>query len=181
MERSICGSARILILNTNIPGKPGQTKMKKLHSGILLGVLSATAVSLAVAFHWPSWVIFLAWISYYVFGKSVKTALQTLLQMLLGITMGIFIELATKGLSVFLGGFSLPITVFLLVGSLAFLTSIKPLNNVFGWNLGLILYFGVHPKVEIIPMLSLLAPVLTGFTFAWINDSMRQILAIDKK
>ena len=45
-----------------------------------MGALGALAVFISFSFHWPTWTLFIAWLSYYIFGKSLKSAFYTLIQ-----------------------------------------------------------------------------------------------------
>ncbi len=43
--------------------------MKTFLIGIILGLFGAFAVALAFGLQWPAWVMFIAWVSYYIFVK----------------------------------------------------------------------------------------------------------------
>lgn len=145
--------------------------MKTLSTGILFGLFGAVAVSVAVAAQWPTWVMFIAWVSYYIFGKSIQSSSVAFLQILLGIIMGILIQTIGIFLTEFLGGIGFPITVFFFIGSLAFISKIKALANIPAWFLGLIVFFGVHPEIAPVPLLSIAMPLVAGLLFAWANDT----------
>lgn len=149
--------------------------MKTLINAVILGLFGAVAVTLSFALQWPTWVMFLAWVSYYLFGKSIKTSVSIILQIILGIIMGILIQLTAKYLESFIGGSGFQVAVFLFIGSLAYLSKIKGLNSIPAWFIGLIILFGVHPKIEFISIIGLLIPIIAGFIFAWLNDSALNI------
>lgn len=145
--------------------------MKTFSTGILFGLFGAVAVSVSFAAQWPTWVMFVAWVSYYIFGKSIKTSLYAFLQIALGITMGIGMQLTGMFLGKYIGAFGLPIAVFFFIGSLAYITKIKALSTIPAWFLGLIIFFGAHPDIAPVPLLKLFVPILAGFIFAWANDN----------
>lgn len=145
--------------------------MKTLKNSIVLGLFGAIAVTVSMAFNWSTWVMFLAWVSYYIFGKSVKTSIPIFCQIILGILMGVAIQLITQLLSTFIGSIAFQVAVFLSIGSLAYLSKIKFLSTIPAWFIGLIILFGVHPKLEFISIISLLIPIIAGFVFAWLNDN----------
>ena len=151
--------------------------MKTLKTAIVLGLFGAVAVSVSMALNWPTWVMFLAWVSYYLFGKSFKTSIPIFYQIILGIVMGVAIQLSTQLLSTFIGAIGFQIAVFLFIGSLAYLSKIKSLSNIPAWFIGLIILFGVHPKLEFIPISSLLLPIIAGFVFAWLNDTTLNLIS----
>jgi len=144
--------------------------MKTFSTGILLGLFGAVAVSVSFAAQWPTWVMFVAWVSFYIFGKTIITSLKAFLQIALGIIMGLSIQLTGMFLSNYFGGLGLPVAVFLFIGSLAYISKIKLLSNIPAWFLGLIIFFGVHPEPEIITLVSLFIPIAAGFVFAFLND-----------
>jgi hypothetical protein len=150
--------------------------MKTFSMALVLGIFGAAAVALSFTLQWPTWVMFVAWVSYYLFGKSLRTSLLPFVQIVLGMLMGLFIQLSGKGLSSFAGAWGLPVAVFFFIGSLAYISRLTKLNNIPAWFLGLIIFFGVHPPVAFIPMASLLIPITAGFLFAWLNDTAVQKL-----
>lgn len=142
---------------------------------LIMGLFGAIAVTTSSHFSWPTWVMFIAWVSYYLFGKSLKTAKMSFIQILCGILMGIAMQTTAGFLAGTLGSLSFPVTVFFFIGALAYITKIKNLNNIPAWFIGLIVFFGVHPQIDLLPILSLLPPIVAGFTFAHLNS-----LAINK-
>lgn len=141
-----------------------------------MGFFGALASLISFSFHLPSWVLFLAWVSYYLFGKSIKSALQTLPPLTFGILMGITIKLFGGSLGDYLGSFGFPIAVFILITSLSYLSKIKRLENIPAWFIGLIIFFGVHPKIELKPMIIIFITIILGFVFAYLNDTMTRLI-----
>ncbi|NRR93359.1 DUF1097 domain-containing protein [Winogradskyella undariae] len=144
--------------------------MKQFLTAITMGALGALAVFISFSFHWPTWILFIAWLSYYIFGKSLKSALYTLTPITSGIFMGISIQILGGFLSKYLGAIGFPIAVFIFITSLTYLAKIKLLNNIPAWFIGLIIFFGIHPAIEFKPILSLFIPIIVGFLFAFLND-----------
>jgi hypothetical protein len=145
--------------------------MKTFLIAVLLGIFGAVAVSVSFAMHWPTWVMFIAWVSYYIFGKTWQSSLKAFIQIEFGIVMGLFIQIIGAFLSTIIGGLGLPIAVFFFIGSLAYTTRINVLNSIPAWFLGLIIFFGSHTGTTLMPLVQLIIPVISGFVFAWLNDS----------
>ncbi len=145
--------------------------MKTFLTALIMGLCGALAVSISFSMGWATWVMFLAWVSYYLFGKSIKVYSPSFLQIILGVVMGVLIQSLASLLVSAMGALGFPLTVFVLIGSLAYLAKIKGLNNIPAWFLGLIIFFGVHPELQIIPVLGLLVPMIAGVVFALINDT----------
>lgn len=150
--------------------------MKTFSIGLILGLFGAIAVAISFALQWPTWVMFVAWVNYYLFGKTLKTSLPVLIQIALGIAMGILIQTTGKWLSQYIGALGLPAAVFVFIGSLAYISQLKKLNSIPAWFLGLIIFFGVHPPVAPLPIMELFVPIIAGFLFAWLNDSAVQMV-----
>ncbi len=91
--------------------------------------------------------------------------------------MGILIQLLGKTLGSHLGSVGFPLSVFLFIGALSYLSKSKFLNNIPAWFIGLIIFFGVHPSIEFKPILSLFVPIIAGLGFAYINDSTLNLLS----
>jgi hypothetical protein len=154
--------------------------MKTLLIAITFGLFGAIAVSVSFAMGWPTWVMFIAWVSYYIFGKTWQSSLRAFLQIELGTLMGVLIQLSGAFLGSFVGPLALPAAVFVFIGSLAYIARIKTLDNIPAWFLGLIILFGMHPPLTPLPILQLIIPLVAGFLFAWGNDSaVERILHMD--
>lgn len=145
--------------------------MKTLSSALIMGILGAVAVFVSFSLQLPTWILFIAWVSYYLFGKSLRTAVVSLIPIVFGMLMGVAIQLTAEGLSGTVGQLGLPLAVFVFIGSLAYLSKIEILSNIPAWFIGLIIFFGAHPPMESIPILRLFIPVIAGFLFAFLNDS----------
>lgn len=145
--------------------------MKTLTVAVIFGLFGAIAVSFSFAMQWPTWVMFIAWVSFYLFGKTVVSSLKAFLQIELGCLMGIAIQFTGMLLGKTIGEFSLPIAVFIFIGSLAYISKVKALSNIPAWFLGLIILFGVHPEMTLSSLQQLVIPVIAGFVFAGLNDA----------
>tara|TARA_R110002049_G_scaffold181457_3_gene348897 strand:- start:3207 stop:3677 length:471 start_codon:yes stop_codon:yes gene_type:complete len=151
--------------------------MKEFIKAITMGACGGLAVFTSFSLHWPTWVLFIAWVSYYLFGKSLKSALYALIPMTTGVIMGIIIQTLGEILSIYLGAIGFPLAVFFLITSLTYLSKIKWLGNIPAWFIGLIIFFGIHPKLEAEPILSLFIPIVAGICFAFINDTTTSIIS----
>ncbi len=145
--------------------------MKTLLIAAIFGIFGAVAVSVSFAAHWPTWVMFIAWVSYYIFGKTWKSSAISFIQILLGICMGLLIQLTAAFLRNLIGSLSLPVSVFFFIGSMPYIMKLKTFNSIPAWFLGLIVFFGIHPSIAPVALMELLAPIAGGFIFAGLNDA----------
>ncbi|HAS41097.1 MAG TPA: DUF1097 domain-containing protein [Microscillaceae bacterium] len=145
--------------------------MKTFLTSLVMGFWGALAVFVSTALGWHTWVLFIAWVSYYLFGKNLKSSANSFLVILLGILMGVVIRLGAGWLVPIIGKVGFPLTVFVCIAVLNYIAQIKLLGNLPGWFLGLIIFFGAHPTMKPLPILELLIPVIAGFAFAILNDT----------
>jgi hypothetical protein len=147
--------------------------MKTLIFGASMGSFGALAVFLSFTFGWPGWVLFMAWVCFYLFGKSLKKSLNIYLQIVLGIVLGILIETLGQFLSAVIGNmFGFYLAILLLIGSLAFSTKIKGLGDIAAWFIGLIVFFGAEPPLALVSVArTLLLPLAAGFLFGYGLDT----------
>lgn len=141
-----------------------------------MGILAALAMFISFLLQWPAWVLFIAWLSYYIFGKSLKSALYAFFPITAGIALGITIQVSGAALSKHLGALNFPIVVFMCITLLAYISKFKLLSNIPAWFMGLIIFFSVHPPIELKPVLLLFIPIITGFIFAYLNDTIAGII-----
>lgn len=146
--------------------------MKTLPVAIAFGLFGAIAVTVSFAFQWPTWVMFVAWVSFYIFGKTVQSSLGAFIQIALGMFLAVLIRLSAGVFSGLIGPPGFPLAVFICIGSLAYFARIKSLNNIPAWFLGLIILFGVHPEPGPVKIFQLFIPIVAGFVFAWLNHAV---------
>ncbi|MCE7054258.1 DUF1097 domain-containing protein [Algoriphagus sp. AGSA1] len=151
--------------------------MKTLSTSLSMGALGALAVFISFSLQWITWVLFIAWVSYYIFGMSIKTSAKALLNISAGFIMGIIISTVANGLPEQLGRFTLPIAVFICISFLPYLSKNKVLNNIPAWFLGLIVFFGVHPPLAIQPILTIFSSLIAGFVFALLNHTTTNLIS----
>src|ERR1700722_17474917 len=99
--------------------------MKTLLIAAIFGIFGAVAVSVSFAAHWPTWVMFIAWVSYYIFGKTWRSSVIFFVQILLGVSMGLLIQLTAAFLRNLTGSFSLPVAVFFFIGAMPYIMKVK--------------------------------------------------------
>ncbi|WP_034044920.1 DUF1097 domain-containing protein [Wocania ichthyoenteri] len=148
--------------------------MKSLKQAFTMGLTGAIAVFIASYFGLPTWVLFMAWVSYYLFGTKTKTAFIILIQQIFGILIAMVIQYLGTYLSEISASFGFPIIVFLVMIGVFYISKLKYLNNIPAYFLGMIIWFGSNSKIDI-NILSLLGITLfTGYTFAWINVTINE-------
>ena len=149
--------------------------MKTTIFGALMGLFGGLAVFLSISLNWQGWVLFLAWVCFYLYGKSNKKSMNVYLQILLGIVLSILIEFVGGFLTGIIGEMGLYLSIFFFIGSLAFLIKIKGLQDLTAWFIGLVVFFGVEPELTLLDIAhQLLVPLATGFAFGIVVDLIVQ-------
>ena len=147
--------------------------MKTTLFGALMGLFGGLAVYLSLSAGWPGWILFLAWVCFYLYGKSVTRSLSIYLQIVLGIGLGILIEVSGHFFTEMIGGMGLYLAIFLGIGSLAFLIKIKGLHDLTAWFFGLVVFFGAEPQLAPLHIgYQLLLPLAAGFVFGYGVDQI---------
>lgn len=147
--------------------------MKTAIFGAIMGLSGAVAVYVSIALGWSAWVLFMAWVCYYFYGKSTKKSFQVYVEIVLGIALSVLIELLGGFLSTYIGNLGTYLAIFLLIGSLAFLIKIKGLQDLTAWFVGLVVFYGVEPSLDLFSMVKLLLlPLAAGFILGYVMDSI---------
>lgn len=118
--------------------------MKTLIFGALMGLFGSLAIALSSAIAWPAWVLFLAWVCFYLYGKSSKRILIIYFQIMLGVLLSIVMQTVGIMLSKTFGELGQYVSIFVFVGSLAFLIKVKHLHDLTAWFLGFVVFFGTE-------------------------------------
>ncbi|WP_415405789.1 DUF1097 domain-containing protein [Sulfurovum sp. CS9] len=134
-----------------------------------LGVVAAISVFISSSLALPTWVLFIAWTSYYLFEANLKSASIVLVQQILGIFIAIVIQYGGTRLSHPLGELGFPLMVFVVMTAIFYISKLKYINNIPAYFLGMIVWFGsqTEPNLKTIIVLSL--TLIAGYFFAWLN------------
>ncbi len=140
--------------------------------------MSAIAVMFTFKLGLYTWVLFMAWVSFFLFGKEPKQILFSFIQIALG--MGIAILMTLKGhfLADFLGDVGVPVAIILVMALfMYFVPKLKPINTIPAYFMGIIIFFGTHPELKVVDLGLILLTLISGFTFAWLTHKIEFIWA----
>lgn len=151
--------------------------MKKLIHSFIIGLVSAIAVYLTLVFKMPTWVLFMAWVSYYVFGQSLKAISHAYVQIMLGIGVAILITLAGQGLTPFLGLPAFPAAVMVIITVLIFgIEKLRPFTVIPAYFMGMIIFFGLNQPLTTSSLLLMAITVVSGLFFAWLAEFLSKLI-----
>ena len=149
---------------------------KLLHS-TLVGIIAGLAVLTANLSGMTGWILFMAWISYFLFGPTTRDAIWALGQMLVGVLLSVGVIAASQALAPAFGMWGNIGVVVLLVTVLGLLEDVPPINVIPSYYIGLVIFIatGLPPVASSLP--PVVVPIVAGFAFGWITVSARAWLA----
>lgn len=149
---------------------------------LIVGVMSAIAVVSTHQLNLHTWVLFMAWVSFFIFGKEPKQMALSFTQIVIGIGIGALLMLKSKFLTAYIGDAGLPIAVVVIIATFMYLVPrLKSLNTIPIYFMGLIIFFGTHPVLNFSEVGLVVLTVVTGFFFAWTTSKLEIILANQHK
>lgn len=149
---------------------------------LIVGVMSAIAVVSTHQLNLHTWVLFMAWVSFFIFGKEPKQMALSFTQIVIGIGIGALLMLKSKFLTAYIGDAGLPIAVVVIIATFMYLVPrLKSLNTIPIYFMGLIIFFGTHPVLNFSEVGLVVLTVVTGFFFAWTTNKLESILANQHK
>lgn len=144
--------------------------------------MSAIAVVSTHQLNLHTWVLFMAWVSFFIFGKEPKQMALSFTQIVIGIGIGALLMLKSKFLTAYIGDAGLPIAVVVIIATFMYLVPrLKSLNTIPIYFMGLIIFFGTHPVLNFSEVGLVVLTVVTGFFFAWTTNKLESILANQHK
>jgi len=143
--------------------------MKSFKQALNMGAIGAIAVFTSSYFQLPTWILFMAWVSYYLFGTKPKSALKIFIQQLFGIIIAMIIQFLGSKLSISFGILGFPLVVFIIMIGVFYISRLKYFNNIPAYFLGMIIWFGSNKPININIFLVLGLTLIIGYVFAWLN------------
>ena len=148
--------------------------MKSFKQALILGLVGAIAVFTTSYFQLPTWVLFIAWVSYYLFGTNPKSALLVFTQQILGVIIAIIIQYFGIKLSEPFGALGFPLVVFIVMIGVYYISKLKYLNNIPAYFLGMIVWFGSNETYNFNLFIVLGFTLIVGYIFAWVNVEINE-------
>lgn len=102
----------------------------------------------------------------------------TFIQIVLGFGIAVLMLLKGHFLSGIVGGTGTGIAiVFVMSLFMYFVPKLKPINTIPAYFLGLITFFGTHPKLDVAEISVIIGTIMLGFAFAWVTENVNSRLA----
>ncbi|MCT3744689.1 DUF1097 domain-containing protein [Elizabethkingia anophelis] len=148
-------------------------KIKKILSPFIVGVMSALAVILTLNLDLYTWVLFIGWVSFFLFGKSPKQIFFTFIQIVLGFGIAILMLVNGHFLNSIIGEIGTGLSIILVMTSfMYFVPKLKTVNVIPAYFMGIITFYSTHPKLELTEISVIIGTIVLGFAFAWITENI---------
>jgi Protein of unknown function (DUF1097) len=112
----------------------------------------------------PTWVVFLAWASYFIFGAQPKPSAKGLAQVVCGALIAALMLFVGIKIAPMLGLWTFPLLVFIVAFGIAFFEW-TPVNNIPAFYIGLSMMVGSGFAPDAPHILKLLIAIALGFVF----------------
>jgi len=149
---------------------------KLLHS-ILVGIIAGVAVWSAATFNLTGWILFMAWISYFLFGPTLRSNAWAFAQMIVGVLLSLLVIQSSMALAPLIGIWGNVGVVILLVAVLGLLEDVQPINVLPAYYIGLVIFIATGLPPVPASLWLVIPPILAGFAFGWATVASRGLLA----
>lgn len=145
--------------------------------GAIAGLVAASAAHLSATAAIPVWAMFVGWVAYFTRGHSGRDGVINYLCVAAGIALGLGATAALGLLGPVLGGFALPVVVFMVAVLVVSFRALPALNNIPSYFLGLISVFAAHAPPTLEAFAELGGASALGSFSAWLAATAQAGLA----
>ena len=156
------------------PPQPGAAsfiarKSELLVNSLYAGIIGGGAAVLCDWLGYRSWVTFMVWTAYTLFGKTWRSGVKMYLSFCAGILCGFLVRTLEGGLDPGIGVWSAGVAVGLAIVLLSLLEDTPPLNDVPAYFLGAIAFFATEAKPSPQIFVSMLTAAAIGLGIGWLT------------
>jgi len=148
--------------------------MKSFLLALTLGILAGLASWFTFLTSLPTWVLFLAWTSYFLFGQNIKSTFLIFIQMLLGILLAIIIIYLGDFLEDNLGSQWFHCSVAIVLFATFYVTKLKVLNMLTAYFLGMVIWFASNTELNWKEIFKVAIVLIIGLLFGWLNHNINK-------
>lgn len=111
-------------------GETGEGNVQRIVNGITTGAVAGASIWVCTYFSLLAWVLFLAWLGYFLHGATLRAGVRMLLSMIAGMFIAATIILVGAALAPAFGAMSMPLTVAVAAGSMTLLEGRPPFDSI---------------------------------------------------
>jgi hypothetical protein len=150
--------------------------IKQLPHALVVGIVAAFAIFTSNQLTIPAWVIFVGWVSYFVFVTNIKESFLCFFHLVVGLFLAASVMICAKYLNVHFPNIALLIIVFVLAASLTFFESFKHFNNIPAYYIGMIVLFASAKPPILSVLFELSYTIAIGIFLGFLTVSVRAAL-----
>ncbi|AZD13228.1 DUF1097 domain-containing protein [Pseudomonas chlororaphis] len=162
--------------STATPARGGQTKPMFILFTAVAATTAALAAGSSLLLSLPVWAMFVGWVAFFSRGLTLRDGLVNLGCVLMGLAVGMGAALSIGALSPSLGPWALPLVVFVVAMLVVSLRSLRVMNNIVAYFLGLIAWFAAHLEPSLESFAELGGAGALGTFAGWLSHAVQQRL-----
>ncbi|OLF56476.1 DUF1097 domain-containing protein [Pseudomonas chlororaphis] len=162
--------------STPTPARSGQTKLMFTLFTAIAAATAALAAGSSLLLSLPVWAMFVGWVAFFSRGLTLRDGLINLGCVLTGLAVGMAAALSIGALSPSLGPWALPLVVFGVAMLVVSLRSLRVMNNLVAYFLGLIAWFAAHLEPSLESFAELGGAGTLGSFAGWLSHAIQQRL-----
>lgn len=149
--------------------------MQRLVNGMTTGVVAGASIWMCTYFSLLAWVLFLAWLGYFLHGATLRAGVRMLLSIIAGIIIASTIVLVGAALAPAFGVMAIPLTVAAATGSITLLEGHPPFDSIPAYYMGMVAFFAAGARPEFSTTIALVVPATLGVICGWAYVRARSI------
>ena len=143
----------------------------------MVAVIASFAAAASLALSLPVWAMFVGWIAFFSRGQTIRSAVENLCCVWLGLCIGAVASVCIARLAPVSGtGLALPTVVFAVALIVVSLRGLPVLNHLLGYFLGLVAWFAAHLPPSLSGLVLLASACAIGSMAAWLSHCAPQRL-----
>ncbi|WP_371355023.1 DUF1097 domain-containing protein [Pseudomonas chlororaphis] len=162
--------------STPTSARSGQTKLMFTLFTAVAAATAALAAGSSLLLNLPVWAMFVGWVAFFSRGLTLRDGLVNLGCVLMGLAIGMGAALSIGALSPSLGPWALPLVVFAVAMLVVSLRSLRVMNNIVAYFLGLIAWFAAHLEPSLESFAELGGAGALGTCAGWLSHTAQQRL-----
>jgi hypothetical protein len=151
--------------------------MNKLVSFLSTGSIAALATAVCLQFGLPLWLLFLAWVSYFLLGARPALVPGFVAAFSVGLALGWVIVGLGTAWQPGLGACAFPLAVACVAGGVMLTEGLPRVDAIPAYYLGIVAYFALGGRLQATQLAGALTAAILGLLAGWASVAIRLALA----
>jgi hypothetical protein len=162
------------VSTTHIENSIRKTRLQFVLFTVIAAVVAALASWSSAALALEVWAMFAGFIAWFTRPTSAREGVYSMICLFLGIALGVLAHIATEALTPSLGGFGLPLVVFVVGVVIVGLRTTRVVDNMLAWFLGLVTFFAAEVELAFGTLLELGSACAIGGFAGWACQALNR-------